>query len=152
GACHDQVDPALQVARDVAGRLALAEPDVARGKVHRGPPELDHAHLEGDARAQARLLEDHGERASGEHGMLLPGQEIAPEPRGEREARPDLRGAEVGDADQIPLHHAESARSSMTNPSSISARRMTSGGRKRSTLSAVQLMRRPSARQRATTG
>src|SRR5436309_1906078 len=43
GARHDQVDPTLEVAGDVAGRLPLAEADVAGGEVDGGAAELRHA-------------------------------------------------------------------------------------------------------------
>src|SRR5262249_15415169 len=146
----DQVDPALEVARDVARGFALAEPDVPGRQVDRGAAELPHPDLEGDPRPEARLLEDHRERASREQRMQLPRAQLRLQPAGEREDALDLLASEVGDTEKIALHAASSARSRMASPSSTCARVTTSGGRKRSTRSAVQLMSSPSSRQRRT--
>src|SRR5262249_57109325 len=77
---HDEVDPALEVARDVARRLTLSELDVARREADRGTAELDHADLEGDPRAQARLLEDHRQRAAGEERVRPPRPQVGLQP------------------------------------------------------------------------
>ena len=72
----DQVDPARQVARDVADGLARAEADVVGRQVDRRAAELLDAGLEGDARAQARLLEDHGERLADQRRGRLAGAKL----------------------------------------------------------------------------
>src|SRR5207248_10531587 len=105
-----------------------------------GATQLHHADLEGDARAEARLLEDHGERPPGQQRVRRPGAQLGLETLGEGEDRLDLLGGEVGEAQEVALH-AASARSTIAKPSSTCARVMTSGGRKRSTRSAVQLTR-----------
>src|SRR5439155_2853191 len=148
---HHEIHPALQVARDVAGGFALPEPDVAGRQMDRRAAELHHADLEGDARAEARLLEDHGERPAGEQRMRPPGAQVTLQPAGDGEDRVELARREVAHAEQVPFHVA-SARSRMAQPSSTCSRVMMSGGTKRSTRSAQQLMSSPSRRQRSTTG
>ena len=61
GAHHDGIDEPLEVAGHVAHGLAGAQDDIV-GQVEGMPAELRHAGLEGDARAQARLLEQHRQR------------------------------------------------------------------------------------------
>jgi hypothetical protein len=101
--CHDAVDPALEVLGDVARRLALPEADVAGGEVDRGAAELDHPDLEGDPRAQARLLEDHGEGPAEEERSRPAGPQLRLQPAGEREDGLDLGRRQVGDAEQVAL-------------------------------------------------
>src|SRR5262249_54559473 len=138
---QDEIDPAFQVARDVARGLALAELDVARREADCGAAELDHPDLEGHAGPQAGLLEDHGERAAREERVRAPRPQIALQPRRQLEDGLDLGRLEVGDAEQIPLHAvAARARSSRASPWSTSSAVMISGGVIRSTRSAVQLM------------
>jgi hypothetical protein len=67
GPGHDPVHEPLEVAGDVAHGLAPAEHD-ALGEVDRMAAELGHPGLERDARAQARLLEQHRQRAPLEGG------------------------------------------------------------------------------------
>src|SRR5205809_3902962 len=116
-----------------------------------GAAQLHHADLEGDARAQARFLEDHGERPSREQRMRLPVAQLGLQAPGEGEDRLDLPGGEVGDAQDVSLHQyssltlaniprsrsrtfvaharAASARSRIAKPSSTCARVTMSGGR-----------------------
>src|SRR5262249_6442176 len=109
---HHEVDPALEVARDVASRLALAEPDVARREMERRATELHHADLERDPGAETRLLEDHRERPAEEERMRLPGAQIRLQASGESKNVLDLGRVQVGDAEKVALH-AASARSRM---------------------------------------
>ena len=69
GADDGAVDPALEVARDVGDRLALAEHFLARRLDHVAA-ELAHGDLEGRARAQRRLLEQQREVRPGERLLV----------------------------------------------------------------------------------
>src|SRR5581483_4043166 len=148
---HHEVDPPLEVPRDVAGGLPLPEADVAGCQVDRGAAELHHLDLERDPGPQARLLEDHGERSPREERVRLSSPELALEARGDREHGVDLGARQIGDAEEVPLHPA-TASSRIANPSSTCVCVTTSGGRKRSTRSAVQLMSKPLSRARETIG
>ncbi len=81
GANHDEIDGAREIARDILDRLALADPDIAGRKINRMTTELRHAGLEGDARPQRRLLENHRERFSAQVGMLEADFQLGLEPR-----------------------------------------------------------------------
>mmetsp|Transcript_10935 Transcript_10935/g.45936 ORF Transcript_10935/g.45936 Transcript_10935/m.45936 type:complete len:231 (+) Transcript_10935:1291-1983(+) len=59
---HDDVVESRQNARDVPRLLAAAEADVVRAEVDGVPAEQVEARLEGHARAQGRLGEDHAQR------------------------------------------------------------------------------------------
>src|SRR5262249_2086913 len=125
----DEIDPALEVARDIARRFALAELDVTVYEVDGGSTQLNHADLERHARAQARLLEDHGERAAGEEGVRAARAEIGLQPRRQLEDGLDLGRLEIGDAQEIPLHAvAARDRSRSSSPWSTSSAVMMSGG------------------------
>src|SRR5215813_8482669 len=76
GANHDQVDPARQIARDVFGRFALADPDIVRRQVIRMTTELRHAGFEADPGAQL-----------GGHAIYLAPNDIG---IGERESAKDV--------------------------------------------------------------
>ena len=65
GPGHDAVDEPLEVAGDVADRLAGAH-DGVLGQVDRRTAELGHAGLERDPRPQRRLLEEHRQRPAGQ--------------------------------------------------------------------------------------
>ena len=67
---HDEVDPARQIARHVLDRFALADPDILRGEIDGVATKLRHPGLEGYARPQRGLLEDHRERAAAQVRML----------------------------------------------------------------------------------
>src|SRR5206468_9929613 len=102
----------------------------------------------------ARLLEDHGERPPGQQRVRRSVAQLVLQAPGEGEDRLDLLGGEIGEPQEVALHRRPSlpsARSKIAKPSSTCARVMTSGGRKRSTRSAVQLTRSPASRQRSTT-
>jgi len=60
---HHPVHPARQVARHVGGRFARADAHLFRPQQDRVATELGHARLEGDVRAERRLLEVHRKRA-----------------------------------------------------------------------------------------
>ena len=68
----DRVDEAGELARDVLGRLALADHELAAGGEERVAAELGHRDLEGHARAQAGLLEEHRQALPLEQAMLVP--------------------------------------------------------------------------------
>ena len=72
---QERADEARQHERRVAVALAPRQLEVARGQVQRHPAELGDAHLEADAGARGRLVEDHPDRPSGQDAELL-----APEP------------------------------------------------------------------------
>ena len=72
-ACHERIDPAFKVARDVRDRLAHADLGVFIHQVDCEAAELGHANHEGGAGAQGRLLEKHGEAAAGQQVMRLAG-------------------------------------------------------------------------------
>ena len=55
----DSVHPALQISRHVRDGLALAQPRRGMIQKHRAAAHALHADLEGDARAQRRLLQNH---------------------------------------------------------------------------------------------
>ena len=59
GAQHDDADPALDVARDVGQGFALAQGRLGLVDEERGAAEGVHRRLEGEARAQRGLLEEH---------------------------------------------------------------------------------------------
>ena len=63
GADDHRIDPALEIARDVGHRLAPAERDV-RLQRDQVPAELADRDLEGRARAQRRLVEEHRDVAA----------------------------------------------------------------------------------------
>src|SRR5205809_4602611 len=130
GPRHDEIDPAFEVARDVPRRLALPEPDIAGGEVDGGTAELHHADLEGDAGPEARLLEDHGERAPEEERAGLAGTQLRLQPRGELQDGLGLGLRQVGEAQEVafgvqsmsrPRDQPASPRSRMARPSSSSA-------------------------------
>ena len=62
GANHDALHHALQVPGDVIHRLPLAEADLGGREIQRMTAKFLDADVERDARAQRRLLEDHGQR------------------------------------------------------------------------------------------
>ena len=150
GAGHDEVDPAIQVARDVVDRLALAEPDVAGRQVHGVAAELRHADLESHARAQARLLEDHRQALAGEQRRPLATLELPLQSGGQMQDFLELGTAQLAQVQEVSLH-GDSVRSTICSASSISSALVVSGGAKRRTRLAVQLMMRPASRQRSTT-
>jgi hypothetical protein len=59
GPDHDPVHPALEVLADVEGALAASHLDVRGREIDGFAAQLEHAHLEGHARPQGGLLEDH---------------------------------------------------------------------------------------------
>ncbi|HRN19445.1 MAG TPA: hypothetical protein PLU66_10210 [Trueperaceae bacterium] len=61
GAGHDAVHPAVQVAGDVAHRLAHAPADVVLAEEDGVTAQLGHGDVERGARPERLLLEDHGE-------------------------------------------------------------------------------------------
>jgi len=99
---HDPVDEPFEVAGDVADALASAEHDVVR-QVDRMPAELDHPGLERDPRPQAGLLEQHGQRPTGQRriDMSPGGDELGLEFGRGAEDAPDLVGRQVGDGKQV---------------------------------------------------
>ena len=117
---HDPVHEALEVVGDVGDALAAAEHDPL-GEVDRVPAELGHPGLERDPRAQARALEEHGERPPLEWRPGVPPlpDEFVLELRGPREHDADLVGAEISGGDEVPPAQARAGHS----PSVRSARR-----------------------------
>ena len=102
GPGHDAVDEALEVARHVADGLPPAEDD-ALGEVDRMAAELGHPGLERDPCPEARLLEQHRERAPLQRRVRVPalGQVLRLEIRGAGEQPLDLGCRQVGGADEI---------------------------------------------------
>ena len=105
----DDVHVAAEDAREVADGLALAELDFALAEGGRVAAELGHGHLERDARAQRRLLEEHAER------LPLEDRPEAPFPRqrlllagGDVENLQDVLERRAGDADEMSALHARS--------------------------------------------
>ena len=74
---HDEVDPAVEIPRDVGYRFALAELEVGRSQIDRVSAELNHPDLERDASAQARLLEDHRQRLACESRVRPAGLQLS---------------------------------------------------------------------------
>ena len=95
---HDAVDVARQHARRVGDRLAAAELHVARREKERVSAELVGADLERDARARARLHEDHRERLSRERLLVV---RAGAHPLGEREQAVELVAGEVGNGEKV---------------------------------------------------
>src|SRR5262249_12088329 len=177
GANHDQVDPARQISRHIFDRFALPDPDIVRSQVNRMAAKLRHAGFEADPGTQRGFLEDHGERAAAQIGMLDAGFEFGLEPRRQRQKPAELVlsqrahlhkiafGAQLCTA--LPLggpftlrchgtHEGtgavRKARSTIASPRSASARERLSGGSNLSTLPAVPLTSNRSLRQASTTG
>src|SRR5438105_2964203 len=99
---HDAVDVAGQDPRRVGDRLAPPELDVARRKEEGVSAQLIGADLKGDARAGARLGEDHGQGLAGERRLpISPGLHAA----GEVEQTPYFIAAQVGDGEKVALGH-----------------------------------------------
>ncbi len=86
---HDRVDEAREHAGSVLGRLAGADHEVRSAGEERVPAQLRHRDLERDARAQARLLEEHRQRLPAEEGKLVR-RAARLDVAGEREDRSDL--------------------------------------------------------------
>src|SRR5216110_3356162 len=84
--------------------MALAEPDVAGPEVDGGAAQLHHADLVGDARAEARLLEDHGERPPCQQRVRRSVAQLVLQALGEGEDRLDLLGGEIGETQEVALH------------------------------------------------
>src|SRR5262249_2653986 len=107
-----------------------AEADVPAAEVHGPPPELGHADLEGDPRAERRLLEDEGERATGQGR----GEGARPRARlplpGQAEQLLDVAPAQLRDGQEVlhPWPPPPSAASRMADARSTSASPMTRGG------------------------
>src|SRR5215469_11525260 len=177
GPNHDQVDPARQVARDVFGRFALADPDIIRGQVNRVAAKLRHAGFETDPGSQRGFLEDHGERAAAQIGMLDAGLELGLEPRRQGQEPAELAlgqrthvhkiafggwlrtAVPLGGPLTLRCHGTHEgtgavrkARSTIARPRSASARERLSGGSNLSTLPAVPLTSKRSLRHASTTG
>ena len=93
---HDRIDVAGEHARGVLGRLARADHEVAAVRDERVAAELRHPDFERDARAQARLFEEHPERLAAEQRQLI-GAAGAFEMRCHAENRMYLGRREIGD-------------------------------------------------------
>src|SRR5678815_2511141 len=142
------VHPAGEVAGHVGHGLPLAHPDLLRREVHRGPAELGHRHLEGDARAQRRLLEDQGQGAAGQRGRpvarLGPGLELGDL----REETRQIIPREVPDRQEVlHLTKPDRAFSMISTAWRIDASSTTRGGASRSVLSPALSASRPRSRQ-----
>ena len=99
GADHDPVEVAGENGARVLDRLAAPELQVAGREVERGAPQLEHPHLEADARPRRGLLKDHPERPALEVAVLDALALARFQPVGE-----------VEDADQlvrVPVVHAQ---------------------------------------------
>ena len=120
GPDHDAVDEAVEVARHVADALAGPEHDVM-GEVDRVTAELGHPGLERHARAQARLLEEHGQRPTRQRRQRVAPRrpELRLQPRRRLEDPPDLSRRQVGHAQQIPPAQRCSGRHRRSNVSFV---------------------------------
>ncbi len=96
---HDDLDPALDVARDVGQGFALAEGRLGLVDEERGAAEGVHRRLEGEARAQGGLLEEHDHLLRVERPAIRGG--VGLDVVGEREHAGQLGGGEVGDGAEI---------------------------------------------------
>ncbi len=63
--CLDSLHIARQDPCDVGNALSLAKADLVRREIERMSTQLGHSHVKRDARAQTRLLKDHGQRLAG---------------------------------------------------------------------------------------
>jgi len=99
----DRVDEPIEVTGDISDALTLAEHHVM-GQVDRVATQLGHPGLEGDPRAQARLLEQHRQRPAGERRRDVPARRpvFALERRRRLEDTPDLIGRQIRHTQQIP--------------------------------------------------
>src|ERR1700730_502557 len=89
----DAVNHALEILRDVGNGLAVAE---ARGGVieeHGSAAEAGDTNFESDARAQRRLLENHGQKAASERAAVTIRASL--DIRGEMEELAHLRGSHL---------------------------------------------------------
>ena len=103
---HDRVDVAGQHPAGVLDRLASPQLEVARGQDDRMCPQLRHGHLERDAGARARLLEDQRDRSTGEPALVRLGSSL--HVGGEIEQLAELFRAQIVDGEVVALHGAES--------------------------------------------
>src|SRR5712692_5169001 len=148
----DAVDPAREIASDVGHGLALAHADLLGGEIDGGPAQLDHGDLEGDPRAQGRLLEDEGEGAPGQRRDALPGLDPGLQLGRELEDVEDVLPVEVADGEKM-IHGAValSAVSMMSQACPISLSLTMRAGARRSVLSPAVRASNPRSRQAATT-
>ncbi len=99
----DGVDPALEIARDVADRLAPAERDV-RLERDEMAAELTNGDLEGRPRAQRRLVEQHADVAAVQHvrrRRAASEQAVGLHLRRDLQAALEIDGVEVEDGQEV---------------------------------------------------
>src|SRR6185503_78953 len=106
--------------RGVGDRFATTELHVARRQGQGVSAELERADFEGDARACARLHEDHGERFSCERLLVV-------RPRahsfGQSEQTVELLAWEVGNGEKVSRHHRMYLRRSSSSTMALSRSR-----------------------------
>src|SRR5258708_34185225 len=159
GADHDDVDHARDDARAVLDGLAAAQLRLARVEHDRRASQLVDAGFERHARARRALLEDHCQHAVGER---LVG-DVVLEPLLDQACAAEkvfeLPALEVGEPQEM-LHAAAAAAASARNVFTSGTRmatscfasssRITSGGSRRTTVSAGTLITIPASRPRRT--
>jgi hypothetical protein len=101
---HHAIDPAGEIERHVARRLACPDADLIRAQQHRVSAELSHARLEGHVGAQGRLLEVHRQRAPHQRLRPLPGPVAAAQLLGPLEQPLQIVGRPVCQTQKILGH------------------------------------------------
>src|SRR6202030_3280571 len=98
-ASDDSVNPALEVARDVADGFALSEARLRVVQEDDGAAHALNADLEGDASAERGLLKDQREKFAAQSGVVAGGLRL--DVRGELQEFARLRGAPFRSGEQI---------------------------------------------------
>ncbi len=154
GPDHDQVTHAGNDLTRILDRFAPPQLGIPRIEVNRRPSQLVHAGLEGEAGAGTGLFENHHQGTVGKRPVLLVGLELFLDP-----ARTFKQVVEFGAGKILELQkmldshgfRTQAARKSLISGASrstsspASASLKTSGGNRRTTLSAVTLMSSPAA-------
>src|SRR4029077_4000870 len=135
----NEIDPAAETAGAVRGRLPCSQPHFRKAQKNRAAAELGHPGFKSDARAQARLLENHRhtvmEQKRVRDSLLLFPLEI----RSQLEEPLHLLAAKFIEIQQIALAHKSTCWRARTisripSPCVISFSVIVNGGAKRKTL------------------
>src|SRR5262249_17694039 len=157
---HERADDdAVQIAGEQAPDIGHAFPD-AQAQVlilqeERQPTQLKHADLEGHARAAGGFFKDHPQRAPRQKAVGHAAFEMILKACGQLQHGFQLGPGQIVQGEKIALHRwppytFPNSSSSVATRRSTSRSLTMSGGKKRSTVSTVQLTRKPRSRQAVT--
>src|SRR5574341_690315 len=98
--CHDEVNPARQVARDIWHGFSCPETNVRRREVHCVSTKLHYARFKRDTCAQAWLFKNHCQRLTSKQRVRPPFFAVGLQPARESEDLFNLFALQIGKTDE----------------------------------------------------